>query len=242
MTAVHLTPVRLTKTGRAGLKAVLDADQLDRHDSGLRAPGWNAAVDLPDDWTEPVPPPLPPEPPVGSFVACGADGNLLPFFRRWDEGWALVGDAIVSRGQSWGRVVAESHARAGRDPVLLVPAPEPDDDKPSAEDWAEGRKAARIHGYAGGSEVNSVSFAAGFAAGLRKGRRFPEPEPATQTPADAMLAEAESLLAEVPEPVAGGVANPASMARAQLAVLRAMLTTAHALLSAADNAEGDRHG
>lgn len=43
-------------------------------------------------------------------------------------------------------------------------------DLPTAEDMAAGRKAARAHGYAGRSEVNSVSFTAGFTVGIRKGR------------------------------------------------------------------------
>ena len=77
------------------------------------------------EW-EPVPPSLPPEPHVGAFVACGGDGNLLPFFRRWSEGWSVVSrDPQFSDVDSWAGVVAVARERAKRDPVLLAPVPEP---------------------------------------------------------------------------------------------------------------------
>jgi hypothetical protein len=68
-----------------------------------------------------IEPPLPPEPPVGAFVAAGADGNLLPFYRRLDEGWGIVGGSID--GVTWADICAMSQKRANRPPVLLVPDP-----------------------------------------------------------------------------------------------------------------------
>lgn len=85
--------------------------------------------ELPDEWrrngmlTEVVPP-LPPEPPVGGFWACGTDSNLLPFFRRWEEGWLDVGGG--SEYVTWADIVERSRRRAKRDPVQLVPDPAAD--------------------------------------------------------------------------------------------------------------------
>lgn len=72
---------------------------------------------------EPPKPALPAEPGFGLFVACGGDGNLLPFFRRWHEGWLRV-DGDSSDYTTWPEICALSRERAGRDPVLLVPAPD----------------------------------------------------------------------------------------------------------------------
>jgi hypothetical protein len=69
-----------------------------------------------------VEPPLPDEPPVGSFVAAGTNGNLLPLYRRWREGWMAVESL---EDATWPEICAESQERAGRSPVRLVPAPEP---------------------------------------------------------------------------------------------------------------------
>lgn len=118
---------RLTEAGRIGLRMLLDAESLCRADRrGLHLLGMDDVVDLPDEWTEPAPPPLPPEPAVGEFVACGGDGNLLPFFRHWSEGWSVVSrDPVFAEVQSWAGVVAVARERAKRDPVRLVPVPEP---------------------------------------------------------------------------------------------------------------------
>lgn len=84
------------------------------------APNLSAELRLPAGLAKPVKPPLPEEPPVGTFVACGADGNLLPFYRRWDEGWSQVGGGVSS---TWSGICDESQERAERWPVVMVPDP-----------------------------------------------------------------------------------------------------------------------
>lgn len=70
-----------------------------------------------------VRPPDPPEPAVGEFVACGTDGNPLPFFRRWAEGWSAVSRDPQFQVDSWSDVVDIARERAGRDPLLLTGVP-----------------------------------------------------------------------------------------------------------------------
>lgn len=90
---------RLNATGRAGVKALANADMLEVRSGGLAAPGWNATVDLPDDWTEPVPPPPPPVEPEGEFFVLERpnppDGSprLAPrmMAHRTGFGWAVGG-------------------------------------------------------------------------------------------------------------------------------------------------------
>lgn len=229
---------RLTKTGRAGLKALLDADQLDHttlaamNAGGYRAPGWNAVVDLPDDWTEPVKPPLPPEPGPGLY--------LMEWEHNGARHKALVEHAARGLWESPGWVArpwVDVCEVPGSTFTRLVPAPDPDDDKPSAEDWTEGRKAARVHGFAGGTEVNSVSFAAGFGVGFRKARRlarrFAVPEPVTLPPNIHDVVAAAIARAEE-EPVSTGHYALAERVVEELRV--------RGWLSAADQAEGTDRG
>jgi hypothetical protein len=64
----------------------------------------------------------PPEPAVGEFVATGTDGNLLPFYRRWSEGWFEVGGADQVTW-TWAEICAQSRDKADRRPVRLIPDP-----------------------------------------------------------------------------------------------------------------------
>lgn len=101
---------------------------------------------LPEDSVVEVASPLPPEPAVGEFVACGAAGNLLPFFRRWDEGWGAVGGSDP-RGWTWAEICARAQERRGGPPVRLVPDPfaEPVELPWASQPYAQGLMRTVVH-------------------------------------------------------------------------------------------------
>lgn len=120
------TLFRLTEAGRIGLRMLLNATELYRADRrGLHLLGMEDVVDLPDDWTEPVPPPLPPEPEPGAYLI----GTVLAVRERADMSgnrwyWWLddPGDFIAD---SWANCW-EAFGGAGTSSIVrLVPAPEP---------------------------------------------------------------------------------------------------------------------
>lgn len=83
--------------------------------------GTVVAVVSGEAWTITVEVITPSEPEVGEFVACGGDGNPLPFFRRWSEGWMKV-DGNTCDYTTWPEICALSQERWGRMPAKLVTA------------------------------------------------------------------------------------------------------------------------
>jgi hypothetical protein len=150
---------RLTDKGRAGLQALLDADSLDESANGI--PGAGYLLNLPDGWTEPVPPPLPPEPPDGSAFRVRFRDGATAVIERDDRTEIAHGDrrwfstAMGGDPASWEEVAAP-----GATLTVLAPVPEPVK-LPWRAQYSSDREPIGLRIYDDGADRVAVEIAAG---------------------------------------------------------------------------------
>ncbi len=124
-----MSEYRLTDKGRAGLRALLEAETLqDMAPYGWSTPALDASLELPEGWFEPVPPPRPPEPEPGLWQVGAVTAYRRPEADRFSSHhWSILGPTLSGSAfigwYQWEAVVA----KAGDDLSIrrMAPVPEP---------------------------------------------------------------------------------------------------------------------